>query len=177
MFNRPWSAWRRRATPLLAFSDRLTNALDLTKVRIISGDDMNSARELIHEQIKLERELEIQQWHKADLLQDGDYALRASRFGFGAFFYQAAVIDWVECASHIERAVRDVDDRITSIKACLRILNRRIQTILGVRGLPSFLRAIVVVQSRFYIFHGNHPPRLSGSLFFRPTQLPGASLA
>ena len=147
---------------------------------------MNSARVLIHEQIKLERALEVQQWHKVDLLYEGAYILGAPRIDLGLpegenasglLFSPAEVSYWIECASLIDRAVRDVDDRITSIKACLRILNRRIQIILGVCGLPTFLRAIVVVQSRFYIFHGNHPPRLSGSLFFRPIQLPGASFA
>jgi hypothetical protein len=41
-----------------------------------------SATELIRYQIKLERELELQQWYKADVRQRGDYVLWVSGFLF-----------------------------------------------------------------------------------------------
>lgn len=139
------------------------------------------------QQRRLERELYSHESQRAELLQQvssviapPQMAFEAFGFGFAKslapFLWPTVAPIWTECAWLIERAVRAVDDRIASLKARLRILNRRIQVILSVLQEPRFLYAIVLIHARFYVVHGNRPPRLSGT-FVRPITWPGASFA
>jgi hypothetical protein len=89
---------------------------------------------------------------------------------FLSLAYFEPCFDWV---LRLDHAVRYVDSRISTLKAFLRILNRRIQAVLGLCRSPRFLRGVVVVQSRFFAVHGNHPPRVSGG-FICPINSLGA---
>lgn len=160
----PWARWGSSGgNPLGTNTPRTFKYVDES-----TTPDWAPAAELIREQVWVQRELVVHEWQKTDLLEQGVHLLENSGFCFGLtsfaqlLVYPTAIGRWVEYAWDLERAVREVDDRIKLLKTRLKLLSRRIQTILGIFRIPSFLRAVVIIQSRFYIFHGNHPPRLPG---------------
>jgi hypothetical protein len=187
----PWSFGRRRPLARLTVADDVyaagtTKHPDVRACMAVSDRDANAVRELLRLQASVEQELKAQESLRTQLLEHTEFVLQSqvawatvepwpdddARSATTIFSseYFPLFGDWL---FQLERVVRRVDDEIHNLKACLRLVNRRVQTILGRCRLPRFLRGAVVVESRFYMVHGNHPPRDPGVELWNPINSPG----
>jgi hypothetical protein len=84
-------------------------------------------------------------------------------------FYEASVARLQALHDELTRS----DNTILRLKALLKYLNDRIAAFLAAVRTPQFLQDSLLIQSRYYVLHGEHPPKVSGHFVFGSINLSG----